>query len=105
MRVVVIDGKRRLGSPRPLYEEAHRIILGQLLRRRRLLRIGEGEGRHRIFVFAVNVQHDSASHERDYLWRAEEEINYPWSRGRHLLKVVQDEQEVLLAQGGTKTLL
>jgi hypothetical protein len=64
--------------------------------------VRECEGRDRVLLLAVHVQHCAACNEEVHVRGTVEEVEHIRAGGDDLLEVVQDEEEVFVAQSRTK---
>jgi len=87
---------------RPLDEQPHCIVLGQLLEAWNVLPCRQRERRHHELVLAGEVQRGPAGHEGLDITRSREQPGDMRRGLQHLLEVVQQQQHLLFAQVGCK---
>ena len=96
--VILIEPEVRFHRLGTLHEERHCIVAREGIRIRGLVRAGKLERRHRILVLTCEVQTLPAAHQHLQIRARLQQIRNRRCRLGHLLKVVQQERQVLITQ-------
>src|SRR3989442_1559990 len=97
-RVVLRKDKSGLHGLRTLNEKGDRRVVQKLLMCWQMEWIGQGERRHRKLVFPLHVQDRSAGHQNRDGGTGQEQFNQRGRSCEDLLKIIQQQQEVLVTQ-------
>ena len=78
---------------------------GQLLDRRELARVGQGQGRDRILALAAQAQGGPAGDEQRQVRAGGQQLGRQGDGADELLEVIEDDQDLAAGQGGDQPLL
>ena len=93
--VLLRDGEVGPDGPRPLDEEGDRLAAGERLRRGRALGVGERQRGHRVLALGGQAERGAAGGEHPQARRGRQQVGHDRRGVRHLLEVVQDQQQAL----------
>ena len=93
-RVLLVERESRRGRRRALDEQPHRLVVEEIGRRERLLRVGDRQRRHAEHDLAADAERLAARREHGQPRRgAEDRVDERSARPEQVLAVVQDEQQ------------
>ena len=98
--VGICRGEARVGGLRPFEEEGGSGELRQVGEGSRLLRLRQGQGRDEEFVLAPDLQRHPAGHQELHSRAGGEKLGQGGHGRDDLLQVVEDEQDLAVAQQG-----
>ena len=101
--ILTSEGEGRVGCPRPLDEEADRGKCGQLVRFRQVVRVGHRQRRDGHDVLAGEPQGGPAGRQDRQARAPDQQVRGHRGRIEQVLEVVEDEQELAIAQQGSQT--
>ncbi len=104
MNVRFGDGEIWLHRQGPLQEKGERCILQKLLTLDRLQACGKCQWRNRKLMFSLEVQIGAARYQDLQIGTGEQQCCEVWRGLHHLLKIIEDQQELFLFEIGLQIL-
>ena len=92
------DREVRSDGHRPLEEQGDPLVLRERLHRRQVRRVGDPERWNGMLVLAMHVEHGPARHEDAQARSSRQQVDDDRRRVEDLLEVVEDEEDVAVAE-------